>query len=67
MTDITQWFGLLSEDDRIFAIERSANALKGGDGTGLVLDALSGAFRDIGQNPSLAVEGVTVQESFFAL
>ena len=53
----------LSEDDRIFAIERSANALKGGDGTGLVLDALSGAFRDIGQNPSLAVEGVTVQET----
>ena len=52
----------LVESDRILAIERSGDNTKGGDGVGLVMDALAGAFQDVGQNPSIAVAGVTVVE-----
>jgi len=52
----------LSEADRISAIERSADVAKGGDGVALVLDAIGGAFTDVGLNPSLPISGVTVTE-----
>ena len=51
----------LTEAQRVEALYHSATP--GGDGTPVLVQTMLGAFKDVGQNPSLVSDNITVTET----